>query len=84
MSRKRVYYRFQRRRAIARKTRILRRLGGEEYLIAWSKGTPGRFAKGKIHCSCPLCRRKSSDGLARRDKKALESANQQLDALGRE
>lgn len=81
MSRNKAYYRFQRKRTIARKIGILRRIGGEEYLKAWSGGTAGRFAKGKIHCSCPLCRMKSYDELTKRDKTALESAKQQLSEL---
>ena len=83
MSRNRAYYRMQRRRAITRKIGILRRIGGEEYVHMWSGGKPGRFAKGKIHCSCSLCRMKSYDELARRDKRSLESAAQQLDECRR-
>ena len=48
-------------RAIHRKEGILKRIGGEEYIRAWTGGTPGRLAKGKIHCSCPMCRKKSYD-----------------------
>ena len=59
---------------------ILRRLGGEEYVYAWTRGAYGRLAKGKIHCSCPMCRAKSRDEHSHRDKKAFLSAKQQMDA----
>ena len=62
-------------------------------MFAWSRGKVGRFAKGKIHCSCwysppserqrvkvPLrmCRSKSHDELSQADKKKLLAARQQL------
>lgn len=37
MKRTRAYYRRQRNRAIERKLGILRRLGGEEYVYAWTR-----------------------------------------------
>ena len=78
MKRDRDYFRKQRQRAIHRKERILRRIGGEDYVRAWSRGASGRFAKGKIHCSCPMCRMKSYDELTRRDKRMALSAQHQL------
>ena len=80
MKRTRAYYRRQRNRAIERKLGILRRLGGEEYVYAWTRGAYGRLAKGKTHCSCPMCRAKSRDEHSHRDKKAFLSAKQQMDA----
>ena len=80
MKRTRAYYRRQRNRAIERKLGILRRLGGEEYVYAWTRGAYGRLAKGKIHCSYPMCRAKSRDEHSHRDKKAFLSAKQQMDA----
>lgn len=80
MKRTRAYYRRQRNRAIERKLGILRRLGGGEYVYAWTRGAYGRLAKGKIHCSCPMCRAKSRDEHSHRDKKAFLSAKQQMDA----
>lgn len=80
MKRTRAYYRRQRNRAIERKLGILRRLGGEEYVYTWTRGAYGRLAKGKIHCSCPMCRAKSRDEHSHRDKKAFLSAKQQMDA----
>ena len=80
MKRTRAYYRRQRNRAIERKLGILRRLGGEEYVYAWTRGAYGHLAKGKIHCSCPMCRAKSRDEHSHRDKKAFLSAKQQMDA----
>ena len=69
MNRDRGYYRKQRKRAIHRKERILRQLGGEENVRAWSHGATGRLPKGKIHCSCWMCRKKSYDAPNIRDKR---------------
>ena len=79
MNRDRSYYRKQRMRAIHRKETILRQLGGEEYVLAWEHGAAGRLSKGKIHCSCPMCRHKSYDEKSMSDKRKDEFARQQLD-----
>ena len=77
MNRDRSYYRKQRKRAIHRKEELLRKIGGEEYVHAWTRGAPGRLAKGKIHCSCWMCRTKSYDDSQFRDKRmALDAAEQ--------
>ena len=78
MNRDRSYYRKQRMRAIRRKENILRQLGGEAFVSAWAHGAVGRFSKGKIHCSCWMCRRKSYDDPPARDKRAAMDAAQQL------
>lgn len=78
MKRDRGYYRKQRKRAIRRKEGILRRIGGDAYVHAWSRDIPGRFSKGKIHCSCWMCRRKSYDEPAHRDKRMVLSAREQF------
>ena len=70
--------RSQRTRIINRKVSILRKYGGEKNVFAWSRGNTGRFAKGKIHCSCWMCRDKSYDDLSYADKKRLLAARQQL------
>lgn len=70
MKRDRGYYRRQRKRTIQRKKAILYGLGGQELVDAWARGAAGRFSKGKIHCSCPLCRSKSYDDPAACDKRA--------------
>jgi hypothetical protein len=52
--RNRSYYRYQRRKAIAKKVRLIR-----SAMISWRLVTRqdiGRLAKGKIHCSCSMCR----------------------------
>lgn len=77
-NRNRNYYRQQRKRVIKRKVNILRKIGGEYYVNAWSGGAVGRFAKGKIHCSCRLCRCKSCDELTVRDKRKTIDALDQL------
>ncbi len=63
MLRGRAYHQWMRNRAINSKLGILRHLGGELNVQAWTRGVPGRLAKGKTHCSCPLCREKSSDSI---------------------
>ena len=78
MNRDRSYYRKQRMRTIHRKETILRQLGGEEYVLAWEHGAAGRLSKGKIHCSCWMCRRKSYDDLGIRDKRMNLRADEQL------
>lgn len=78
MNRDRSYYRNQRKRAIHRKEGILRRIGGEAYVRAWAHGSTGRFAKGKIHCSCWMCRTKSYDNPQIRDKRMAADAAEQL------
>jgi len=78
LNRERSYYRYQRNRAINRKLGKLRRLGGEKLVCAWTRGEYGRLAKGKIHCSCPLCRVKSYDETSRRDRAAKEAAMEQI------
>ena len=58
-------------RAIHRKETILRQLVGEQNIFAWAHGALGRLSKGKIHCSCWMCRRKSYDEPQVRDKRAV-------------
>jgi len=75
----RAYRRSQRNRVINRKVCILRKIGGEKHVSAWSRGgEAGRFAKGKIHCSCGMCRTKSYDTLSHADRKKLLAAQQQM------
>lgn len=77
----RAKIRWQRRRTIKRKLGVLRRIGGEELAFSWTGGEPGRLSKGKIHCSCPLCRLKSSEQIAHRDAKKHANATSQLSDL---
>ncbi|WP_071429054.1 hypothetical protein [Angelakisella massiliensis] len=72
MNRDRSYYRRQRQRTIKRKKHLLLEIGGQQYLEGWTGGVPGRLAKGKIHCSCPLCRLKFQDQPSHRDRKRME------------
>jgi hypothetical protein len=76
MKRNRAYRRWQRNRAINRKVRILKRIGGDGQVFAWSRGDTGRFAKGKIHCSCRMCRTKSYDYLSHVDERRILAASQ--------
>jgi hypothetical protein len=56
-----------------RKRHVLRKIGGEEYVLAWSRGQPGRLSKGKIHCSCWMCRTKSYDNPSHSDRRKEEA-----------
>ena len=78
LKRDRAYYRWQRKRTIKRKLALLKRIGGDEYVQAWTHGKPGRLTKGKIHCSCPMCRVKSYDNISNQDAKGNESTVQQM------
>ncbi len=83
----RAELRDQRKRHILRKIHILRKLGGEEYVSAWSRGQPGRLSKGKIHCSCWMCRIKSYDNLSRSDRRkedAMRRQERDLEVFGYE
>jgi len=73
LNRDRAYYRYQRIRTINRKKGICKRLGGNELVEAWVRYKPGRLSKGKIHCSCWMCRRKSYDEKSISDVRKLES-----------
>ena len=80
MKRDRAYIRKARMCTIRRKSALLRRLGGGDLWLyeGWTRGHPGRFAKGKIHCSCWMCRTKSYDRLSRSDLKKKIGGKQQL------
>ncbi len=79
MNRDRAYYRKQRKRIIRNKSRLLKRLGGGDLYEGWTRGYPGRLAKGKIHCSCWMCRTKSYDYLLHRDVRQKLDARQQTE-----
>lgn len=78
-NRSRDYYRYNRKKAINRKYNIRKNLWGtqqtEEYYNCVAKGS---LSKGKIHCSCPMCRTKSHDELDNCDKKKIDSMNDKL------
>lgn len=62
-TRSRAYARTQRRRAIHHKAMILRDYWHENGSEYWNAKRIGALDKGKVHCSCPICRRKSYDRL---------------------
>jgi len=78
LNREKAYYRYQRARAIRKKKGICKRLGGDDMVQAWAGNKPGRLSKGKIHCSCCMCRTKSYDEKKISDKRKDESAYQQI------
>lgn len=83
MNRTRVWYRYQRRRAIHRKAGILRRIWGAAEVNLWTKnGKTGKLSKGKIHCSCWMCRHKSRDEHSASDLRKESSLRQQIKEAG--
>lgn len=50
------YFRKQRIRHINRKKGIIKRVSGYSEYKIWYYKHEGMLNKGKIHCSCPLCR----------------------------
>ena len=79
LNRDRAYYRKQRKRIIRNKSRLLKRLGGGDLYEGWTRGCPSRLAKGKIHCSCWMCRTKSYDCPSYRDVRQKLDARQQME-----
>ena len=76
MNRSRAYRRFQRNRTIHHKSMILRdywKLNDADY---WTPERYGVLSKGKVHCSCWMCRRKSYDDPRIMDKRNIISQNQ--------
>ena len=61
MSRSRAFTRYQRMAHISRKKWIIKEEG------CWFVKYDGQLSKGKVHCSCPLCRKKSYDVRQARD-----------------
>jgi hypothetical protein len=85
LKRNKSYYRYQRNRAINRKFNILRKdWGTEETEKFYDKTNKGKLSKGKIHCSCWMCREKSYIELKHTDKKKILKCNQSLNDFHRE
>ncbi len=82
MNRTRVWYRYQRRRAIHRKAGILRRILRVAEVNLWTGGKTGKLSKGKIHCSCWMCRHKSRDEHSASDQRKESSLRQQMKEEG--
>lgn len=73
------YTRYQRIRAINKKFNILRGLWGtKEAQDVYCSNKKGKLSKGKIHCSCWLCREKSYIDLSKADKLKLLADIQSL------
>ncbi len=66
MSRSRAYTRYQRRAHISRKKRIIKNVG------CWVTKFDGQLSKGKIHCSCWLCRMKSYEYIKASDIRKMK------------
>ena len=83
-NRNRTYYRHQRWHCIRRKYNIRKQLWRRKaienyYSRDGNTGVAiGTLSKGKIYCSCPMCRTETYDELSHRDKKLLERAREQL------
>ena len=66
--------RYERFRHINRKKRIIK-----EQNNYWHYKHEGMLSKGKIHCSCWMCRTKSYDSLKISDLRKIEKMNADLD-----
>ena len=77
--RDRGYLRKQRIRVIRKKKRIIHEQG--DY---WYVDHDGILSKGKIHCSCPMCRHKSYDHANMQDLRKKESCMISLSEFGEE
>lgn len=83
MNRTRSYRREVRNKHIARKKRICRAIygasiGGAETPGAWYKHD-GQYSKGKIHCSCKICKYSRHFGLPTiLDERELEKFNNEV------
>lgn len=73
VERNRTYRRIQRRRVINRKKRIIK--GQNNY---WHYKNEGELSKGKIHCSCWMCRSKSYDRAKIQDVRNYENIYEQM------
>lgn len=71
------YYREMRAKHITRKKRIVR-----EQHNYWHYEYEGQYSKGKIHCSCPLCRHKSYDEQKISDKRKIDNIKYLSDLKG--
>ncbi|AXF52642.1 MAG: hypothetical protein [Circular genetic element sp.] len=64
----RSYYREMREKHITRKKRIVDEIYKDSYYPH-----DGYYSKGKIHCSCPLCREKDCNGRHVKTKQEIKS-----------
>ena len=73
-NRTKAYIRYQRERIIRRKWAILKNV----YLLEKeSMPTRGTLSKGKVHCSCRMCRYAQYHGIPKTKYKAIWKAMQQ-------
>ena len=75
MNRTRDYYRKQRAKHIARKQRMVKEWSMNGNCLYWV-APAGALSKGKIHCSCWMCRRKSYDYKKAKDLARIEAMDQ--------
>ncbi|MCQ6560984.1 hypothetical protein [Paenibacillus mendelii] len=76
-NRDRAYYRHHRNRVITRKRNIMK-----QFHWRLPEDQMGRLAKGKIHCSCWLCSKKSHRlGFPKSEMAQIEDQNQQLEDM---
>lgn len=82
MNRTRDYYRFQRERVIHKKYAIQEVRMGKTAAFDYyhSTSSVGKLSKGKVHCSCYMCRVKSKDFLSHRDMVQKKAQAEDLDA----
>ena len=84
MNRSRADRRFARNRAMAHRSMILRDCWKLNDADFWTPVRYGMLSKGKVHCSCRLCRRTFHDAPRIMDKRHLLAQNQRLRAYASE
>lgn len=77
-----AYLRHQRERAIKRKEKIIKsvfQIAADEYESS-VRNRRGRLDKGKVHCSCRMCRYEKFHGIKKdKDKVKLKDMQSQID-----
>lgn len=73
MNRSRDFYRKQRAKHISRKKRMIQEWSAN---CAYWITEDGKLSKGKIHCSCWMCRSKSFDNKKANDLARIEAMNE--------
>ncbi len=69
-----AYRRSQRHKAIERKKQIIQQVYQCKYC-----GVEGKLNKGKVHCSCPLCTRKTAQiGYKASDRRKLNKLKEEF------
>lgn len=77
-NRNRAYLRHQRNRVIAKKVKIFTEFWGNELIVFKNEETStfpvGKWSKGKVHCSCKMCKYEKHYKIPKEKDKAKQQA----------